>query len=409
VSTAEAPDLDRTLSEYNALREKAGNSAAAQWRLALWCEKNGLKAEALAHFGEVARLDPKREAVWKKLGFKKVAGRWTTDEMIADEKEQKAADKVWGPRLRKLHKDVHGTNGTERREIAQAELDAIKEPRAVLSLYREFGGGGKLDQSILIQVLGQIEKPMATKLLAFLAVYGSSPEVRKEATLRLRDRPSEDFLDLLVGLMVDPISFEVRHVGGPGTPGVIFVEGQRFNSARFYAPPPAPDVTPLPGDIVTTDPNGMPLIMRPVGLIPVYSNARGVPGSKILVKETTIDIAQFAAISPSQIQQEARRGAVGAEAQLRYDEQAIRAINSSRRQFNDLVMAVARDATGKDHGTTPKDWREGLAGANQQSPRTPPSSKPTVPEMVPLAYNPWLGPTGFFSQALIRTQVYADS
>ncbi len=45
---------------------------------------------AYVHFAEVARLDPKRDAAWRKLGFKKKA-RWTTDgEQIAEEREQKS-------------------------------------------------------------------------------------------------------------------------------------------------------------------------------------------------------------------------------------------------------------------------------------------------------------------------------
>lgn len=403
-----AVDTDRALAEYNAQRDKVGNSAAAHWRLALWCEKNGLKPEARIHFSEVARLDPKRDAAWRKIGFKKIGGRWTTDEMIAEEKAQKAADKSWGPKLRKLHKDVHGANGPERQASVQAELDAIRDERAVVPLYREFGRG-KLDQSLLIQVLDQIERPMATKMVAFLAVYGTAPEVRKQATLVLRSRPVGDYLDLLVGLMVDPLNFEIQHIGGPGSPGVIMVEGERFNSARFYAPPAAPEVTPLPGDIITVDASGQPAILRPVWSSLTGLSTKGIPGSKTLVQETARETTEYAAISPAQLQREAQRGAVSAEAQLRADEREIRMINSSRRHFNDLVMAAARDASGQDFGTTPIEWREGLFGGNKQSPKTSPSAKPIVPELVPLTYNPWFGPTGFFTQSIVRTRVFEDS
>ncbi len=37
--------------------------------------------------------------------------------------------------------------------------------------------------------------------------------------------------------MSDPLKYEVKPVGGPGSPGVLFVEGQQFNVNRFYAPP----------------------------------------------------------------------------------------------------------------------------------------------------------------------------
>ena len=228
------------MAEYVVLRDKTPATAAGQWKLALWCEKNGLKPEAYVHFSEAARLDPSRDAVWKKLGLKKIGNRWLTPEQIVEEGEQKKADKVWSPRLKKLHKDIHGGNGPTKRDRARSALAAILDPRAVLSLYREFAGGGQTDQLILVQALGQIERPISSQVLAMLAVYGRTPEVRGRATETLRLRPAGDFLDLLVGLMVDPIHFEVRPVGGPGSPGVLFVEGERFElSAVLRASAPA--------------------------------------------------------------------------------------------------------------------------------------------------------------------------
>ena len=402
-------DPSKAMAEYITLREKTPATAAGQWKLGLWCEKNGLKPEAYVHFSEAARLDPRHDAVWKKLGFKKSGGRWMSSEQITEETEQKKADKIWAPKLKKLHRDIHGTNGVEKRDAARTALGAIADPRAVLPLYREFGGG-QVDQLILIQALGQIDRPISSQVLAMLAVYGRTPEVRGRATETLRSRPAGDFIDLLVGLMVDPITYEVRPVGGPGSPGVLFVEGERFNSARFYAPPPAPNVAVGPGDIVTYDASGMLVIAHRIGSFGGVASTTGVPGSKDLVKETTREIDFYERISPYELMLEAQRGAVMAQAQLERDVAAIKAINEDRRQFNDRVMGVAREITGKDHGRTPKEWREALI-ARWSSPRQPvrPSAKPTVPELAPLDYNPVFGPIGFASQLVIQTRVYVDT
>lgn len=112
-------------AKYNELRDKTPSKAAAQWKLGIWCEEHGLKGLATLHFEAVIQLDPKRDAAWRKLGFKKSGGRWTTDEKIAEAREQKQADKVWAPRLKKLHKDIHGTNGAKKREIALAAAAEI--------------------------------------------------------------------------------------------------------------------------------------------------------------------------------------------------------------------------------------------------------------------------------------------
>ncbi len=393
-ATKNAHDIDpaEALAKYNELRDKTPTTAAAQWKLGLWCEQHGLKAEAYVHFAEVVRRDPKRDAAWRKLGFKKYGRRWTTDEQIAEDMEQKKADKVWGPRLRKVHKEIHAAHGTKKRDEAQAVLDAISDPRAIPSIYREFGVGGPSHQLLAIQVLGQINKSLSSKVLAMLAVYGKSPEVRGRATETLRDRPREDFLGLLLGLMIDPLKYEVRPVGGPGSPGVLIVEGEKFNVSRFYAPPSPPNFMPGPGDIVSYDSFGMPVITH--SLAPV-GNPTKIPGEKGLVQQREISV-QFSA---RQMMIEAQQGAIAAEAQLEGDVALIRSINDVRSKFNDVVIAVLKFVTGKDQGRTPKEWRNALAAKNLYDKK--PSQKPTLTELVPLAYNPTFGPLQFVTDTRI--------
>ena len=375
---ASADDLQKAESEYNLLKEKTPMTAAARWKLALWCEEHGLKDIAYVHFGEVISLDPKRDAAWKRLGFKKHGKHWATDAQIAEEHEQKKADKLWGPRLNNVHKDIHGANGKPKKDLAQALLDKIVDPRAVLSVYREFAGGGKSDQSILIDVLDRIDKPISSKVLAMIAVYGKTTDVRRRAIEVLRDRPSQDFIDVLVALMTDEYKYEVRPVGGPGSPGVLFVEGEKFNVRRFYVPPAAPNIMPQPGDVITYDSNGMPIINRPVRQSTIISAKPPASGTKNLLEQPEQAIIEYEAISPSALAMEAQRGALAARSQLEADVNMIKSINEKRKKFNDLVMAVAKDATLKDGGKTPKEWRETLAAGSPRARRPPPPSEHTV-------------------------------
>ena len=59
---AVAIDPGAAIAEYNALKEKTPSTAAAQWKLGLWCEGQGLKDLAYVHFAEVVQLDPRRDA-----------------------------------------------------------------------------------------------------------------------------------------------------------------------------------------------------------------------------------------------------------------------------------------------------------------------------------------------------------
>src|SRR5262249_19177571 len=99
-AASEATGSSEALAHYNEPKAKTPQTAAAQWKLANWCELNGLQAEAFVHYTAVVMLDPKRDVAWRKLGFKKHHGRWMNDEQIADEAEQSNADKKWGLRLK---------------------------------------------------------------------------------------------------------------------------------------------------------------------------------------------------------------------------------------------------------------------------------------------------------------------
>ncbi len=389
-----AKGSDEALAQYNELKAKARRTVAEQSKLAMWCEEHGLKAEAFAHYAEVVRLDPKKEVAWRKLGFRKYANRWMTDAQIAELEDQKKSERIWLPQLKRIHRDIHGTNGTKKRDPARAAFEAIREEKAIPSLYREFAGS-QTDQVLMIQALDRIETPMATKVLAMLAVYGQTPDVRRRATEVLRGRPSQDYLELLVGLMVDPFKFEVKPVGGPGSPGVLFVEGERFNVARFYAPPLPPTVIPQPGDIISYDQFGMPVITR-------YANNLmiGVPGSSTLVYDFHKAKVQ---ISETQIIMETQRAAMEAEKQLEGDVAQVKAVNAARRHFSELVMAVASYATGKDRGPTPKEWRAAVKGEKEEK-NYREENKPTLTELVPLGYQPTFAQLSF-----MRVKIVEDS
>jgi hypothetical protein len=385
------------LAKYNELKEKTPRTVAAQAKLAAWCEEHGLKAESYVHYAEVVRLDPRREAAWRKLGYQKYGNRWMTEAQIADLEEQKKAERIWLPRLKKIHKDIHGSSGAKKRDQAQAAFKAIRDEKAIPSLYREFGST-QSDQILLIQALERIDKPLAARVLAMLAVYGRTPEARRRATEFLRNRPSGEYLDLLVGLMVDPLKYDVKPVGGPGSPGVLFVEGERFNMARFYAPPPPPNVTPQPGDTIAYDQYGRPSIIRSLGQV---GSRHGVPGSKTLAYDTMA----FARFSADEMMLEAEKGAALAQSQLKGDVAQIKSINDGRRHFNELVMSVASYATGKSHGDDPKDWRKAVNGENAEKKyrEEPSKRKPIVTELVPLAYRP------AFAQLSFMVRLVQDS
>jgi hypothetical protein len=380
-----APKGDETrraeaLVKYEAMRSRTAQTAAAQWKLASWCEDNGLEDEAMVHLANVVRLDPKRDAAWRRLGFKKYEGRWMTEEQIVELIAFRKAEKAWGERLKAAHKHIHGG---PKKDEAEATLDGINEVAAVPAIYREFCGGGERDQRIAVKALGQVQGPLASKVLAGLAIFGKTPEVQRLAIETLFDRPADDYLDYFVGLLRDPFRYEVRPVGGPGSPGVLFVEGERFNVQRFYAVA-MPTLNPRIGDAFDYDANGDPYIQRTTSQ--GIGQRVGVPGSKTLATEkSTLLTTRY---TMTDVMAQVRAAAQVAQRQLADDIAMVRETNEGRRRFNDLVMRTARITTGEDPGDTPQDWRDRVANKYDKDAKQPdrPNAKPTVSQMVPINY-----------------------
>ncbi len=262
------PRRKALMQEYLERRAKSPETAEGQYKLATWCEQNGLKPQAAAHFQRVIRLDPRREAAWRHLGFKKSGGHWVKPELVAAARaraqEQQRADRHWKPILER-HRSALQSKSKERRAEAEQALTRITEPDAVPMVWATFGRAEPALQKVAVRVLGQIDDGAASRALVLLAVFGGSPAVRGEATVTLRRRDAREFAAMLIGMILEPIEYQVKRVRGPGQGGELLIKGQGSapNLKRLYSPPAGPNITPQPGDRVTYDENGLPVLFRP--------------------------------------------------------------------------------------------------------------------------------------------------
>jgi hypothetical protein len=461
------PALSAKLAEYDRKRSQAKDTAAEQWDLATWCEQQGLKAQARAHFLAVARLDPKRDAAWKRLGYTKARdGRWLTDQQVAAEAAERearqTADRHWRPLLARWK---GGLSASGRRDRAEASLWTVTDPRSVPSIWKVFGRGKAEDQLRAVQLLGQVDAIPASRMLTLLAVSGRSDEVRRSAAETLRRRDPREFADVLINLLRDPIKYEVRPIGGPGSPGELLVEGKRLNLKRLYSPPPAPELPLLPTDLVTYDADGLPVVVRPIGTSREYDTLEsylaqrtgmwgqgdraasflaergfGVSGRqsgnaatgsmgpltdigggeiKPNARPRTMGFSGFtvstesrhyARIPIGQMAVESQRAAAAAQQQLENDTRAIEAYNEPILKTNARVGQLLRDATGEDLGDDRKAWQAWLTSQLGLSASQSTSGKMTLTENVTLAYQPQSIPVSTFvgeSQSRITHSCFA--
>jgi Pretoxin HINT domain len=437
-STREDRDREARLGEYLKRRAKTPDRAEDQWKLALWCEQNDLKQEATAHVYRVLMLDPSREAAWKRLGFKKSGGHWSKPEQIAASKAEvqaqhkasahwKAAFEKWADAL--SHKDK------ARRAEAEKGLAEVTDPRAVPMIWVIFAQSSAERQRIAVRLLGQIDSPGASRALALLAVMSPNAAVRGDATASLRRRDPREFGPLLIGMFRQPVKYQVQAVGGPGSPGVLAIEKPDAKVNRAYSPPPAPTVRFMPGDVITSDDYGLPVLVHTstgfqfggdvpgnsiaaatamfggvdnapqsnplshLGLspaltdkltaatqphpLPIVGDVR--PGNGIMwaglfaIQETRIPIGQMML--------EAQQVALAAQQQLARDAQTLDAYNARVADMNGFVREVLVAAIGTDLGPEKTAWEKWMVDLFGYSYVAPPEvEKPSYYEDVPLEY-----------------------
>lgn len=400
--------------EYNGRRARMKNTADAHWKLALWCEESGLKPEAMAHLTAVTRLDPGREAAWKRLGCKKLAGRWISTADLATAKAEKLqqanANRYWMPRLAKWRRwlgDKH------KRPEAEAALSALADPRAVSSIWQVFVEPGSDHHLLAVKLLSQIDARSASEILAILAISSPSASARREATETLRQRDERDYVSLLISMLRKPIRYQVKRVNGPGSTGVLLVEGTRFSLERLYEPPPMPNI-PLNAALNTyVDQFGSPVVSLFDGSWndqkaeqhvtvsnrqPIYDSV--LKGSLGFYHTTTTQTTFLSHLSKTyvpigQVAGDYSFAALTAQQQLENDLRLVESFNAALGRRNEAISHVLKDVTGSDFGVDRDAWMKWWAdqlGYVYSAP-TPKGPSERIIESVPLAYAPRAVPT----------------
>ncbi len=436
VAEASRADAARValLAEYDGKRLRAPYTADGQMALGLWADERGLKEQARAHLTAAVRLDPSREAAWKRLGYRKHEGRWMTAAQQAAERAeleaQTAADHHWKETLTRLKAEL---DQPSTRDEAEAALGAIADPRAVPSIVKMFATERPADQARAVRLLGRVEGPAASRSLAALAVSSKSAEVRRSAIETLKPRDPRDFVRLWIGRIRQPIRYEVKPVGGPGSTGELFVEGRKADVRRTYTPPALPDLPSLAGGTWSTDANGLPVVTVNAGRLaspPASGRSiadewnRGQPQDPGLVQAAAAPARQDPAADPApdpsalaldrqvdamiagrnargqslripigEMVSEARISATVAQEQLAGDIASLDRTNVRIHRSNRPLLNALKSVTGGDFGEDPAAWnrwwtgREGYAVTED-----PKSTKPVIVEDVPISYVPTAAP-----------------
>ena len=221
------PNTERlaVLAEYHVRRDQAKAGVKDQFALAEWCEQHGLRDEAAAHYTVVTRLEPKLEAAWTKLGYRKYEGSWRRDDQIAriqnDRRDREQADARYRPWLT-AWRDWLKAGGDMKKAVNSAR-DRERSPRSFVDPSGLLAA--KIGLSTLaVLMLSDIDANEATVELCMLAVDGTSPVTRKAAGKALDKRDPRVFVGYLINRIREPVHFEVRSGTDGNSAGELWVE-----------------------------------------------------------------------------------------------------------------------------------------------------------------------------------------
>ncbi len=109
---------DKRLDDYSLQRATAGDTAAGQLALAIWCRAKGLADQERLHLMKVLQWDSKNAEAAKRLGVRWLNGQWlTAAEVAAQQEADRAAARdwhKWSPVVRSWRDAIEGDN-TDRR------------------------------------------------------------------------------------------------------------------------------------------------------------------------------------------------------------------------------------------------------------------------------------------------------
>lgn len=206
-----------TLDEYRQRRANGQFNAAAHVALANWCREHKLFEQERAHLLAALSDQPNQPALWQRLGYKQVDGRWLTPE------DERAVERRWQQRQQDLQRwRPKAANLQQRLKDASPAVQAAA--RKDLLALDDVSAGPALEEALapespesaldLVAWLKRTEHTTTTLALARQAVLSPWENVRNMATDALCARKLEDYAPALLDTLSGPVS----HKGKPIDP-----------------------------------------------------------------------------------------------------------------------------------------------------------------------------------------------
>lgn len=210
--TYDVPDA----RQYAEQALKHADTSTDQWRLARWCQEQGLELEFLRHCQRVVELDTNHQEARKGLGHHFMDGRWTSREghmsgqgyilhdgrwmtqqqaallIAADQRHEEQID--WKTRFHRWRAQL----GTVRPGKEEVDFAEIRDPKAVPAIVVLLGNETRPDLiRVYIDTLGNIGTPSATSFLLKHSVFQNNVLIRERCLQQLLRHRQPQMVDQL--------------------------------------------------------------------------------------------------------------------------------------------------------------------------------------------------------------------
>lgn len=193
---------------YSAKRKACPNTAEGHYKLAEWCDRQGLGGERLDELEKALELDPDHVGARRLLGYiRDDKGKWIKEpspnapspEELAARRQQREEEKLirdlitdWFVKIKAIHRSrMDGKRrGPRSKKFRQGreQILAIRDPLALPALTGVLSTGNEAARLVLVESLSQFDEDEATMNLLVVALLDPSPVVRKEAAIELIPR-----------------------------------------------------------------------------------------------------------------------------------------------------------------------------------------------------------------------------
>jgi hypothetical protein len=247
---------DRAAEYARKAAEVDPGDAEARFRLALWCEENGLRAEALLEHRAVVVLDADHRASRRALGFERVNGRWVKGDEAMREKGFVEFEGRWiTPEEYALYAkdEIAAKAAREARTRADAALklawnaDAAVRARAMGAIEDLEPQHRLRPLSIATRIkhpdvrlravggLGALQSREALPPLYKAAIFDADESIRRAAVEAVKGIPAEGKIGPFVGALrspFDPVRLHaIEALGWMGDPDAVGPLVARFEVA----------------------------------------------------------------------------------------------------------------------------------------------------------------------------------